>query len=133
MRKALVIITIISLFYSFNVKEVYAKEPERFIKEIQVKEPATPVRKTLDVLINDSTGEVKLILYVAEKCGLKAYVDGTRVELIDSELVKSPSGTIYACIFDCGVLSKGYHNLSYSITSCNPPWNTLSGSLMFEI
>lgn len=133
MRKILGIIIFLTLFCSFNSKEAYAKEPERLIEEVHVKESTALAQNTFDILINDSTGEVKLVLYVAEKCDIKAYVDGIRVELIDSVEVKSFNGTIYACIFDCGVLSKGYHNLKYSITLCSPPWNTISSSLMFEI
>lgn len=102
---------------------------------IETREPAPPITSAtiLDILLDDSTGNVYAIVQVAGYGSTYGYIDGVRVDLIDVEPIGSPIVTGFLYLFDCGVLSSGSHTFRYSGTSYNRPWNTVSAQATFDV
>lgn len=102
---------------------------------IESREPAPPITSATitDILLDDSTGHVYAIVEVAGYGSTFGYIDGTRVDLIDSATIGSPIVTGFIYLFDCGVLSSGSHTFRYSGTSYNSPWNTVNRQVTFQV
>lgn len=102
---------------------------------IQSREPAPPITSAVitDILLDDSTGNVYAIVQVTGYGSTYGYIDGSRVNLIDSVTIGSPIVTGFLYLFDCGVLSKGSHTFRYSGTSYNSPWNTVNTQVTFQV
>lgn len=102
---------------------------------IESRQPAPPITSATitDILLDDSTGHVYAIVEVTGYGSTFGYIDGTRVNLVDSATIGSPVVTGFIYLFDCGVLLSGNHTFKYSGTSYNSPWNTVNRQVTFQV
>ncbi len=84
----------------------------------------------------DSNGDVIIQVYIVGYGQNEiAKWDGNKVTLEDEDLIAGSDRVVYAFrqYYNCGTATVGTHTFTFSTTSINYPWNTLSVSAQFTI
>ncbi len=98
-------------------------------------EPAPPVSSAqfYDAYIG-TDGNVYIAVEVAGYgSSIRATWDGSAINDYDTNYIGKPIVTGFIYTFNCGQATLGSHPFTFSITSLNYPWNTVSLSDTFTI